>query len=34
VVTRLPTMTHWQVKDLTPEAWAKTQQRVDGRAAA
>jgi len=34
VFTRLPTMTHWQVKDLTPEAWAKTQQRVDGRAAA
>jgi len=34
VFTRLPTMTNWQVQDLTPEAWAKTQQRADGRAAA
>ena len=34
VFTRLPTMTNWRVKDLTPEAWAKTQKRVDGRAAA
>jgi transposase len=23
VLTRLPSMTNWQVKDLTPEAWAK-----------
>ena len=23
VFTRLPTMTNWQVKDITPEAWAK-----------
>ena len=29
VFTRLPSMTHWQVKDLTPEAWAKAQQRPD-----
>jgi transposase len=34
VFTRLPSMTNWQVKDLTPEAWAKTQQRVDLRATA
>jgi len=26
VFTRLPSMTNWQVKDLTPEAWAKAQQ--------
>jgi transposase len=24
VFTRLPSMTNWQVKDITPEAWAKT----------
>jgi transposase len=24
VLTRLPSMTNWQVKDITPEAWAKT----------
>ena len=34
VFTRLPTMTNWQVKDLTPEAWAKTRKHVHGRAAA
>ena len=34
VFTRLPTMTNWQVKDLTPEAWAQAQKRADGRAAA
>lgn len=34
VFTRLPSMTNWQVKDLTPEAWAKNQKRVDRRAAA
>src|SRR5438477_637590 len=34
VFTRLPTMTNWQVKDLTPEAWAKTHSRVDLRATA
>ena len=34
VFTRLPTMTNWQVKDLTPEAWAKQQNRANGRAAA
>jgi transposase len=25
VLTRLPLMTNWQVKDVTPEAWAKAQ---------
>jgi transposase len=34
VFTRLPSMTNWQVKDLTPEAWAKAQQPVAQRAAA
>jgi hypothetical protein len=24
VLTRLPSMTNWQVKQVTPEAWAKT----------
>ena len=24
VLTRLPSMTNWQVKEITPEAWAKT----------
>ena len=24
VLTRLPTMTNWQIKHVTPEAWAKT----------
>ena len=26
VLTALPTMTNWQVKDWTPEAWAKAQR--------
>ena len=34
VFTRLPSMTNWQVKDLTPEAWAKAQQQADLRAIA
>ena len=34
VFTRLPSMTNWQLKDLTPEAWANTQQQVDLRATA
>jgi hypothetical protein len=25
VLPRLPTMTNWQIKDITPEAWAKSQ---------
>lgn len=25
VFSRLPSATNWQVKDLTPEAWAKAQ---------
>ena len=24
VLTRLPSMTNWQIKHVTPEAWAKT----------
>ena len=27
VFTRLPSMTNWQVKDITPKAWAKSQTR-------
>lgn len=35
VFTRLPSMTNWQVKNITPEAWAKSrQQRADLRSAA
>jgi transposase len=34
VFTRLPSATNWQVKDLTPEAWAKEQQRAALRATA
>ena len=24
VLTRLPSMTNWQIKDITPEAWARS----------
>jgi hypothetical protein len=34
VFTRLPAMTNWQVKDITPQAWAKSQTRVLRRAVA
>jgi transposase len=34
VFTRLPSMTNWQVKDITPEAWAQARIHVDRRAAA
>jgi transposase len=34
VFTRLPSMTNWQVKDITPEAWAKSRAQVQPRAAA
>ncbi len=34
VFTRLPSMTNRQVKDITPEAWAKAQQRSGLRTAA
>ena len=26
VLTRLPSMTNWQIKEVTPEAWAKSNQ--------
>jgi hypothetical protein len=26
VLTRLPTMTNWQIKDVTPEAWARSKK--------
>jgi transposase len=34
VFTRLPSMTNWQVKDITPEAWAKSRTRASQRAVA
>jgi transposase len=34
VFTRLPSMTNWQVKELTPEAWARAHQRAALRATA
>lgn len=34
VLTRLPSMTNWQIKDVTPEAWAKSKQRSPLQAAA
>jgi transposase len=34
VFTRLPSMTNWQVKEITPEAWAKSQSRAVLSAAA
>ncbi len=33
VLTRLPTMTNWQIKDITPEAWAKEQRPALRKAA-
>lgn len=32
VLTRLPSMTNWQIADITPAAWARTRQ-VKGRVA-
>lgn len=32
VLTALPTMTNWQLKDWTPEAWAKRQRRLSDAA--
>ena len=33
VLTRLPTLTNWQVKDVTPEAWAKARSNAKRLAA-
>jgi hypothetical protein len=33
VLTRLPSMTNWQIKDITPAAWGKAQQRPPLQAA-
>lgn len=33
VLTRLPSMTNWQIKDITPEAWAKAQRSKVPKAA-
>jgi len=33
VLTRLPTMTNWQIKDITREAWAKSQRSSFRKAA-
>lgn len=34
IFTRLPNATNWQIKDLTPEAWAKARRSTPERAAA
>ena len=34
VLTRLPHMTSWQIKDITPEAWAKARKHEALKAAA
>ena len=31
--SRLPSMTNWQIKDITPEAWAKTSRSSTATAA-
>jgi hypothetical protein len=33
VLTRLPSMTNWRIKELMPEASAKAQRRVLAKAA-
>ena len=33
VLTRLPTMTNWQIKDITPQAWAKSRNAARLKAA-
>ena len=33
VLTRLPAMTNWQIRDITPEAWSKSQPTVLANAA-
>ena len=33
VLTRLPSMTNWQVKDVTPEAWARSRRQPPLKAA-
>jgi transposase len=33
VLTRLPAMTNWQIRDITPEAWSKSQTTVLANAA-
>ena len=34
VLTRLPSLTNWQIKDITPEAWARSKQKHSLQAAA
>jgi hypothetical protein len=33
VLTRLPAMTNWQIRDITPEEWSKSQRGVPAKAA-
>ena len=33
VLTRLPSMTNWQIRDITPEAWVKTLRSAASKAA-
>jgi hypothetical protein len=31
-LTRLPSMTNWQIKDIKPKAWAKSQKNLTQKA--
>jgi len=33
VLTRLPSMTNWQIPEVTPQAWGKTQLPLQRQAA-
>jgi hypothetical protein len=33
VLTRLPSMTNWQIKDITPKAWANSRKGLTPKAA-
>jgi transposase len=33
VLSRLPSMTNWQIKEITPKAWAKTRKQPTQKAA-
>jgi transposase len=33
VLNRLPSMTNWQIKEITPKAWAKARKQPTQKAA-
>ena len=33
VLRRLPSMTNWQIKDITPKAWARSRKELTQKAA-